>query len=303
MQFMNRFILLFIFVLGFGIQICYSQTMVEERAEPELIVEGFKFTEGPFWHPDGYLLFSDIPANTIYKWQPGSESASTYISPSGSSNGITWDPVQNRVVVAQHSGKISAIKDDSLHVLASAYENKRLNSPNDVAVSSDGAIYFTDPPFGVSEEDKELEINGVYRLKSNGQVELLYDGLARPNGIVFSPDEQTMYVNDLSSGEILSFDVTSDGNVSLPSAFANVGAASDSGAADGMVVDSEGRLYSTGPGGIYVFSPTGQQVDMIELPVRATNLEWGPDGESVLYISTPNAIYRLQMRSQAQNIK
>ncbi len=299
MQFMKRIPLLLFILIGFLANISYGQSLVEETAEPEIIVEGFEFTEGPFWHPEGYLLFSDIPANTIYKWQPGSESASTFISPSGNSNGITWDSTQNRVVVAQHSGKISAIEDDSLKVLAEEYESKRLNSPNDVAVSSDGVIYFTDPPFGVSEEEKELEINGVYRLKSNGQVELLYDQMARPNGIVFSPDEQTLYVNDLSSGQILSFDVTSDGNVSLPNKFASVGAVNETGAADGMVVDSEGRLYSTGPGGIYVFSPQGQQLEKIALPVRATNLEWGPEGESELYISTPNAIYRLQMNSRA----
>lgn len=294
---MKRFFLFFI-LFGFICGSAFAQSVVEKGAEPEVIVDGFQFTEGPFWHPDGYLLFSDIPANTIYQWQPGWNKAEVFLKPSGYSNGITMDK-KGRIIVAQHDGKISAItKDTTVVTLAAAYDGKRLNSPNDVAVKSDGAIYFTDPPFGGSEEQKELDINGVFRITTNGQVELLYDQLSRPNGIVFSPDEQTLYVNDLSSGRILSFDVTTDGNVSLPTDFANVGASDSTGAADGMVVDSEGRLYSTGPGGIYVFSPSGEQIEKIELPVRATNLGWGREGMNELYITTPSAVYRLKMNSK-----
>lgn len=272
----------------------FAQSLVKKDAKPEIITEGYQFTEGPFWHPDGYLLFSDIPANIIYKWDPEVKTSQKFLEPSGHSNGITMD-TKGRLIISQHDGKISAIVDTAVIVLASSYQGKQLNSPNDATVKSDGAIYFTDPPFGVSKEDKELDINGVYRIAKDGTVELLYDKMSRPNGIVFSPDEKTLYVNDLADGQILSFDVTTDGNVSLPTEFANVGAADNTGAADGMVVDAEGRLYTTGPGGIYVFSPSGEQVEKIALPVRATNLEWGREGAMELYISTPSAIYRLQM--------
>lgn len=295
---MKRFFLFLIFI-AFVCGGSFAQSVVEKGADPEIVVEGFQFTEGPFWHPNGYLLFSDIPANTIYKWAPGEHKADVYLTPSGHSNGITMDN-RGRIILAQHDGKISAVSEDTtLTTLAAAYEGKRLNSPNDVTVKSDGAIYFTDPPFGVSEEQKELEVNGVYRITGNGQLELLYDQLSQPNGIVFSPDEHTLYVNDLATGRILSFDVTTDGNVSLPTDFANVGAPDSTGAADGMIVDSEGRLYSTGPGGIYVFSPAGEQIEKIELPVRATNMGWGRKGMGEIYITTPAAIYRLKMNSRA----
>jgi len=287
----------FLFILSMS-NVGFSQSLVEEGSEPEVVAKGFQFTEGPFWHPEGYLLFSDIPANTIYKWHPDSAAVQAYITPSGHSNGITWDPAQKRVIVAQHDGKISAIADDSLHILASNFQEKRLNSPNDAAVRADGTIYFTDPPFGVSEGNKELDVNGVYRIENDGTLQLLYDKLARPNGIVFSPDESTLYVNDLADGQILSFKVTSDGNLSLPTNFADVGQPDSTGAADGMVVDTKGRLYSTGPGGIHIFDEEGKLLETIALPARATNLEWGRAGKNELYISTPSAIYRLQMKSK-----
>lgn len=284
----------------FFVNLSEAQSLVKEGTELQKITDGYRFTEGPFWHPDGYLLFSDIPANTIYKWHPDSTEARVFLKPSGHSNGITMDP-KGRVIISQHDGRISAFADDSLMVLASAYNGKRLNSPNDATVKSDGTIYFTDPPFGVSDEDKELAINGVYRIAKDGTVELMYDKLSRPNGIVFSPDEKTLYVNDVASGEILAFDVTTDGSVSLPTRFANVGEADSTGAADGMVVDRTGRLYTTGPGGIYVFSPEGEQVEKITLSIRVTNLEWGREGENELFISTPSAIYRLQMNAEEVN--
>lgn len=285
------------FLWLFAVNPSDAQSLVKEGTQPQKITDGYQFTEGPFWHPDGYLLFSDIPANTIYKWHPDSTKTSVFLKPSGHSNGITMDP-QGRIIISQHDGQISTFANDSLMVLASAYNGKRLNSPNDATVKSDGTIYFTDPPFGVKDEDKELAINGVYRIAKDGTVELLYDKLSRPNGIVFSPDEKTLYINDHASGQILAFDVTTDGSVSLPETFANVGEADSTGAADGMVVDTAGRLYTTGPGGIYVFSPEGEQLKKITLPARATNLEWGREGKSELFISTPSAIYRLQMNTE-----
>lgn len=267
----------------------------------EKVTEGFKFTEGPYWHADGYLLFSDIPANVIYKWTPGSVKSDIFIKPSGNSNGIAMDP-EGRFILAQHEGKISALNSDrQMVVLAERFKEKRLNSPNDLTIASDGTIYFTDPPFGVDEEDKELMFSGVYMLKEEGSPQLLFDGFETPNGIVLSGDESKIYVNDTGSGEIMVFEVAPDGTFESPESFASVGTSSDSGAADGMVVDKQGRLYSTGPGGLFVFSPEGEQLEKIELPDRATNMAWGGDGNRTLYITTPSAIYRLEMTTEGVN--
>ena len=289
----------YLFVLALGvsiISISALQSTAQVSGNIEVVTQGYQFTEGPFLHPDGYLLFSDIPANTIYKWKEGSSTDSLYLKPSGHSNGITWDTVENRVIVAQHDGRISAIEGDSLHPLVTQYEGKRLNSPNDVAVKSDGVIYFTDPPFGVSDSLKELEINGVYRLNRGGNLELLYDKLQLPNGIVFSPNESTLYVNDSSDGRILSFEVSNNDKISDPREFANVGVSDSTGAADGMVVDNSGRLYSTGPGGIYVFSDSGEQIAKVDMPAQSTNLEWTGEKQEALYVTTPTAIYRVKIR-------
>ncbi|GAA5520789.1 SMP-30/gluconolactonase/LRE family protein [Aliifodinibius salicampi] len=261
----------------------------------EVITEGFQFTEGPYWHADGYLLFSDIPANTIYKWTPGSEDSEVYIKPSGHSNGIT-ETAEGHLLLVQHDGLVSKVNDEKeLVTLADSYKGQRLNSPNDVTVASNGTIYFTDPPFGVSDEDKELAFSGVYKLVEGEEPELLFDGFDTPNGVVLNREESKIYVNNTSSGDIMVFERAADGTFEDGEQFANVGASSDTGAADGMVVDEEGRVYSTGPGGIFIFSSDGNQVEKIDLPARATNMEWGGNDFATLFITTPSAVYRLPM--------
>lgn len=275
-----------------------AQSLVADGGEAEEVTSGFQFTEGPYWHPDGYLLFSDIPANTIFKWTPGAKESKVFMNPSGHSNGITVGPEGN-LILAQHDGMISMVNSDKkVVVLARSYDGKRLNSPNDLTVASDGTIYFTDPPFGVSEEDQELTFSGVYMLKPDGKPQLMFDGFDRPNGVVLSPDESKVYVNNTSSGEIMVFDVAESGELTNGKDFASVGAGEDSGAADGMVVDVEGRLYTTGPGGIYVFSPEGKQIQMIEMPARVTNMGWGGSENKTLYLTTPSAIYRMKMTTE-----
>jgi len=272
-----------------------GQNVVKEGAEPQKVTSGYQFTEGPYWHPDGFLLFSDIPANTIYKWEPGSDKATPYVKPSGHSNGITALP-NGKLVIAQHDGMISMIdKDRKLHILAKAYHGKRLNSPNDVTVSSDGTIYFTDPPFGVSDSEKVLSVNGVYMLKRGHDPQLMFDKFKQPNGIVLSPDESKVYVNDAATGHIEVFDVSDDGSLVNPRHFASVGPSGDSGAADGMAVDKDGRLYSMGPGGIHVFNAQGERIQIIDLPARGTNMEWGGQHDKTLFITTPSAVYKLAM--------
>lgn len=263
--------------------------------EPEVVVSGFQFTEGPYWHPDGFLLFSDIPANRIYKWEPGNTEAEVYIEPSGNANGISATP-EGTLVLAQHAGRISTVSGDlELTPIAEEYDGMRLNSPNDMAVRSDGLIYFTDPTFGVSEEDRELDFSGVYRINADGSLTLLYDGFSLPNGIAFSPDESNLYVNSSETGQVLRFDVAGNGDLENPTEFANIGAMSDMGGADGMKTDSEGNLYTTGPNGLIILNTEGEEIERIEFDHQITNLGWGGSGGNELYVTSPAAIYRIQM--------
>lgn len=290
----NTFVLLLLVAVSSFTAI--AQQTVKVESGPEMITSDYQFTEGPYWHSDGFLLFSDIPANTIYKWMPGMKKGEIYLKPSGHSNGITADN-QGNLILAQHDGMVSKVTaNEKMVTLVSSYQGKRLNSPNDVAVRSDGSIYFTDPPFGVSEENRELDFSGVYRLSTDGSLTLLFDKFSRPNGIVFSPDEKTLYVNDSSSGRILAFSVNSDGSVSEPAEFASVGERGQGGAADGMVVDSQGNLYSTGPGpALHVFNSKGEKILQIDFNEQVTNVDWGGNRSKILYVTGADNVYRLKM--------
>ncbi len=190
-----------------------------ESGVPERIATGFKFTEGPLWHPDGYLLFSDITGNTIYKWTPDGM-IEPFRSPSGYSNGLTFDK-QGRLIVCEHSNRriTRTDLDGTVVVLADKYDGKRLNSPNDAVVSSDGSIYFTDPPYGLTAQHgvpgtQELSFQGVYRILPDGKTfELLMNNIHRPNGLAFSPDEKVMYIADTERSTVYAFDVQPDGTL------------------------------------------------------------------------------------------
>lgn len=272
-----------------------AQQMTQEDAEPGKITSGYQFTEGPVWHPSGYLLFSDIPANTIYKWTPGSD-AETYLSPSGHSNGLTFDH-QGRLVLAQHDGALASYTENKdIETLVDSYSGKRLNSPNDLTIHSDGSIYFTDPPFGVSEEDKELEIHGVYRYSEAKGLQLLSDDFDLPNGIALSPDETRLYVNDSRHNHIRVFDIARDGKIGNGRLFATMESDAQ-GSADGMKVDVEGNVYSTGPGGLWIFSPEGKLLQQVKTP-RMTNLAWGGEDKKTLFMTAPAALYKLEMTTR-----
>ena len=263
--------------------------------EPEVVTTGYQFTEGPFWHSDGFLVFSDIPANKIYKWTPGSEDSEVYIDSSGNSNGIAATP-EGVIILAQHAGKVSRVTEEKeLVPIAEEYQGKRLNSPNDVAVRSDGLIYFTDPTFGVSEEDRELDITGVYRINSDQSLTLLYEDIDLPNGIVFSDDESKLYVADSRDGEITRFDVLENGDIKNPIVFANIGAMSEMGGADGMAVDEANRLYTTGPNGLIVFDADGNQLEQIMFDQQVTNAAFGGVDGNDLFITSRDDLFRLRM--------
>ncbi len=269
--------------------------ILDPNAKVEKVVGGFEFTEGPVWHPDGFLLFSDIPANTIYQWQAGEKT--TFRQPSGNANGNTLDQ-SGRLVTAEHGNRrISLTQNDGeIVTLASQYQGKRLNSPNDLAVRSDGSIYFTDPPYGIKSEQEELGFYGVYRLAPDGTLTLLVDDFVRPNGIVLSPNETKLYVNDSQEGHIRVFNVKSDGKLDNGKLFAELKPPNESGAADGMEVDMKGNVYSTGPGGVWVFSPDGDLLGIIETPEAPTNLAWGDRDYQTLYITANTSVYRIPLK-------
>lgn len=267
---------------------------VPEDADVEEIGSDFEFTEGPYWRDEGYLVFSDIPANTIYRWDED-EGESVYIEPSGHSNGITADS-EGRLLLAQHDGRIARIDDEGNEtILADEYEGQRLNSPNDLVVHSDGSIYFTDPPYGVEDDERELDFSGIYRLEPDGEPELLTDEYDFPNGLAFSPDEATLYVNDSEATAIWAYDVGEDGTLSNGQPFAEPSDPEAEGTTDGMKVDTDGNLYTTGPGGVWIYTPEGELLDRIDVPIPPTNLAFGGGNDGTLYITARESVYRIEL--------
>lgn len=270
--------------------------LLEPNQKVERVAGGFEFTEGPVWHPNGLLLFSDVKANTIYQWQP-QQQVEIFRRPSGRANGNILDR-QGRLVTAEHENRrVSRTeKNGNIVTLASHYQGKRLNSPNDLAVRSDGSIYFTDPPYGVDSEEEELGFYGVYRIAPDGRVTLLVADFTRPNGIVFSPDETKLYINDSQEGHVRVFNVEPDGTLDDGRVFAELAPPGKQGAADGMEVDVEGNIYTTAPGGVWIFTPLGELVGKISVPEPATNLAWGDSERQTLYITANSSLYRIRLK-------
>ena len=266
-----------------------------ESGDPERVATGFEFTEGPVWHPDGYLLFSDIPANRIYQWTEG-RGAAVWREPSGHSNGLTWDR-QRRLIACEHDERrVSRTGPDGTVVaLADQYQGRLLNSPNDVVVRSDGVIYFTDPPYGIEPEESQQPVNGVYCIWSDGTLDLLLDDFERPNGLAFSPDESILYIDDSGRRHVRAFDVRPDGSLATSRVVADMDHPQP-GSPDGMKVDTEGHLYVTGATGIWVFEPDGTHLGVITLPERPANCAWGDDDRQTLYITARTSLYRIRSK-------
>ena len=215
------------------------------ESEPRVIGHGFKFTEGPLWHPNGFLLFTDIPANIVYRWEPGGQTLA-YVKPSGNANGLTFDK-QGNLLACEHGGRrISRMgADRSMNTVADSYDGKKLNSPNDIVCHSSGRIYFTDPPYGIDPDPGEQGCNGVYCINTDGTVNRLFDDFGRPNGLALSPDESLLYVNDTVNRNIRVCDVNADGSVSNDRVFIDMNVEA-TGSPDGMKVDVDGNVYCTG---------------------------------------------------------
>ena len=273
--------------------------LVDSEAQVEQIGTGCVFTEGPIWNAEGdFLLFSDIPANQMKKWSPDS-GITTFRQPSGKSNGLTYDK-QKHLIACEHANRrVSRTESDgTVTTIASHYEGKKLNSPNDVVVKSDGNIYFTDPPYGLTamygeEGGQELDFQGVYRL-SGQELTLLVEDFDRPNGLCFSPDESILYIDDTARMHVRAFDVQPDGTLANGRIFAEE--EGENGVPDGMKVDQQGNVYLTGPDGIWIFDPAGTHLGVIQVPEVTANLGWGEDDWKTLFITATSSIYRIQLK-------
>jgi gluconolactonase len=286
--------------------------IVPRRAKLEKLAGGFQFTEGPVWHPDGYLLFSDPNANTIYRWSPEG-SVSVFRSKSGytgfdvgryhqpGSNGLTLDP-DGLLTINEHGNRrvIRLERTGAISVLADRFKGKRLNSPNDLVYRSDGSLYFTDPPFGLpaafDDPAKELGFSGVFRVK-DGVVTLLTTELSGPNGIAFSPDEKYLYVDnwDLKRKVLMRYDVKPDGTLGQGKVFYDFTGDPEPVALDGIKVDVEGNVYVSAPGGVWILSPAGKALGRIVPPEHDANFAFGDaDGKS-LYLTASTGLYRIRV--------
>ena len=290
--------------------------LIARDAAIEKLGEGFTWSEGPVWVPEGrYLLFSDVPANRIYRWAEG-EGISVFLEPSGytgsdptifrepGTNGLIIGPGDS-ILAADHGNRAIALLDLATRqkqFLATHYGGKRLNSPNDLVRARDGSIWFTDPPYGLTgineSPHKELGHNGVYRLRPDGALDLFEQGMSFPNGIILSPDERVLYVanSDPERAIIMAFDLDAEGHKTGQRVFADLtpmAKAGRPGLPDGMAIDREGNLFATGPGGVHVFTPAGERLGLIETGTAVANCAFGEDG-STLFLASDNMLARVR---------
>ena len=276
--------------------------LISVDAVIEHLADGFAFAEGPVWVTSGgpFLLFSDIPGNRSVKWAPDG-TVSDFLNPvfdgeyeEGSfvgSNGVTVGP-NGDIVIAEHFGRrISRIASDGTRsVVVDSYDGRRLNSPNDLAYKSNGSLYFTDPPYGLpSQDDREIEGNGIYRLGTDGTLTHLGDQ-AGPNGTGFSPDESRLYVADSIENIWMAYEVGEDGTLDEGTLFFDASQSGESGAADGLKLDDLGNVWATGPGGVWVFAPDGRHLGTIRPAEVPANVAWGDDGRT-LYMTARTGLY------------
>jgi gluconolactonase len=303
-------------------------TIVPANAMLERVATGFTWVEGPIWTPEGYLLFAEITSNSIRKLTPDG-TVNIFMQPSGykgstpyggkepGSNGMTLD-AKGRLAVAGHAQRDvwrleTLDPKGQVTVLADLYQGKKLNSPNDLVYKSDGSLYFTDPPYGLPTQGdndpiKELAFSGVYRIPNalnqkpgappaRDQLQLVEKDLPRPNGLAFSPDEKYVYVDNSGDKKVwMRYQVEKDGSLTHAKVFYDATSDPRPGGPDGMKVDHLGNVYSTGPGGIWVFSPVGKALGVILMPERTANLNWAGPDRKTLYITASSSVYRVRLK-------
>lgn len=295
------------------------EALIARDARIERLADGFRWSEGPVWI-DGsdYLLLSDVPGNKMYRWSEA-DGLSVFLDPSGyagtdqtifrepGSNGLIRGP-GNTILLADHGNRAVARLDLATRAktfLATHYNRKRFNSPNDLVLASDGSIYFTDPPYGLeglnASPHKELAHNGVYRLRPSGEVELLDDSLTFPNGIILSPDERTLYVaiSDPDRPVIMAYALDGAGGITGKRLFTDMTEFVKRGLPglpDGMAIDAKGNLFATGPGGVHVFTPEGTRLGRIDTGTAVANCAFGEDGRT-LFLASNNFLARIRTRT------
>lgn len=295
-------------------------SVVESDAKIEILSDGHQWAEGPVWvGSQNMLLFSDVPKNTIFRWTEA-DGLSTYLSPSGftgagksesrepGSNGLAIT-VDDQLMLCQHGDRRVAIMNATLSApepkfstLADRYEGKRFNSPNDLCVHINGDIYFTDPPYGLPQQEKdtsrEISFQGVYRIR-DGKISLITDSLTRPNGVALNPDGTTLYVSNSDPAKAVwySFSINGD-SISGGTIFHDATALtkSEKGLPDGLKVNRQGTLFASGPGGIWIFSASGKVLGKIRLPVASANCALSTD-EKTLFVTAHQYLLRIKLRS------
>ena len=275
--------------------------LVDPHVEIELLADGFVFAEGPVWSfRDSHLTFSDIPADTMYRWDE-LDGVREYRKPSNFSNGLAYDADGALIACEHRTRRVTRETGSGVETIAETYKGKRLNAPNDVVLASDGSLVFTDPHYGLGEgfggpAEQEQPVRGVYRIPPDGgEPELLAADFSGPNGLALSPDEQILYVADTEAFHIRAFAVSSwaltggDVLVDLPR--------DGEGVPDGLKVDLGGNIYCTGAGGIWICSPAGELLGQIPFPEVAANLAWGDGDAQALYVTASTGLYRLRCKA------
>ena len=274
------------------------QELVPIDAKLEKVATDFGFTEGPMWDPAGFLYVSDETINKIFRVYPNGKKEEVIAL--GDPDGNTFDRHHRLIDCASVLRAIIEIAPDGKYkVLADRYEGKKFNSPNDVIVGPDGALYFTDPTLDlVAGEKQEIPYQGVYRLDDSGNVRLLTQDLKQPNGLAFSPDGKKFYVDDSAQRNIRVYDVASDGSLSNGRIFGEEPGGKGEGVPDGMKVDKSGNLFVTGPKGIWVWDANGNHLGTIAMPEQPANLTWGDPQYGTLYITAATSVYRLETKTR-----
>jgi gluconolactonase len=277
------------------------RSIFADGATVEQLATGFDFTEGPVWHPSGkFLIFSDMPGDHMRRWTPA-EGISTFRKPCNMANGNAYDR-QGWLVTCEHaSSRVTRTEPDgTITTLATHYDGKELNSPNDIIVRSDGTIFFTDPDagrrkyFGIPRE-RELDFCGVYLITPGGELRLLVDDFAQPNGLCLSLDERRLFVNDTPRRHIRMFEVAEDDRLTGGAVWAETGGGEGERTPDGMKFDSAGNLFCVGPGGIHVFGADAARLGVIKVPENVANFAWGEDDLKSLLITASASLYRIRV--------